>query len=73
MKVILGPKHVIPKWTCPLSPAACGTPVVTEMRGDSRATFDLAIAVHALAFELTLVTADRGFERLWLRRENWLA
>jgi predicted nucleic acid-binding protein len=35
--------------------------------------FDLAIAVHALAYGLTLVTADRAFERLRLPRENWLA
>jgi predicted nucleic acid-binding protein len=35
--------------------------------------FDLAIAVHAVAYGLTLVTADRAFERLRLRRENWLA
>ena len=34
--------------------------------------FDLAIAVHALAYGLTLVTADRAFERLKLSRENWL-
>jgi predicted nucleic acid-binding protein len=35
--------------------------------------FDLAIAVHAFAYDLTLVTADRAFERLRLRREDWLA
>ena len=35
--------------------------------------FDLAIAVHAVAYGLTLVTADRAFERLRIRRENWLA
>jgi predicted nucleic acid-binding protein len=34
--------------------------------------FDLAIAVHALAYGLTLVTAGRAFERLRLPRENWL-
>jgi predicted nucleic acid-binding protein len=34
---------------------------------------DLAIAVHALTYGLTLVTADRAFERLRLTRENWLA
>jgi predicted nucleic acid-binding protein len=35
--------------------------------------FDLATAVHALAYGLILVTADRAFERLRLTRENWLA
>lgn len=35
--------------------------------------FDLAIAVDALAYGPTLVTADRAVERLRLRRENWLA
>ena len=33
---------------------------------------DLAIAVHALVYGSTLVTADRGFDRLELSRENWL-
>lgn len=35
--------------------------------------FDLAIAVHALAYGLTLVAANRAFERFKLRRANWLA
>jgi predicted nucleic acid-binding protein len=35
--------------------------------------FDLAIAVHALAYGLTLVIAGRASERLKLRRENQLA
>ena len=34
---------------------------------------DLVIAMHAVAYGLTLVTADRAFERLRLRQENWLA
>lgn len=44
-----------------------------EKRGQRMSDFDLAIAVHALTFGLTLVTADRAFERLKLSRENWLA
>jgi tRNA(fMet)-specific endonuclease VapC len=44
-----------------------------EKAGQRMSDFDLAIAVHALAYGLTLVTADRAFERLKLRRENWLA
>ena len=34
--------------------------------------FDLAIAAHALAYDLTIVTADHAFSRLRVRRENWL-
>ena len=44
-----------------------------ERAGNQMSDFDLAIAVHAVAYGLTLVTADRAFERLQLRRENWLA
>ena len=44
-----------------------------ERAGRRMSDFDLAIAVHAVAYGLTLVTADRAFERLRLRRENWLA
>ena len=44
-----------------------------ERTGNRMSDFDLAIAVHAVAYGLTLVTADRAFERLRLRRENWLA
>jgi tRNA(fMet)-specific endonuclease VapC len=43
-----------------------------EKAGRRMSDFDLAIAVHALAYGLTLVTADRAFERLRLSRENWL-
>lgn len=44
-----------------------------EKVGQRMSDFDLAIAVHALTYGLTVVTADRGFERLKLSRENWLA
>lgn len=44
-----------------------------EKAGRRMSDFDLAIGVHALAYGLTLVTADRAFERLRLPRENWLA
>lgn len=43
-----------------------------EKVGRRMRDFDLAIAVHALAYGLTLVTADRAFGRLKLSRENWL-
>ncbi|MBY0398757.1 PIN domain-containing protein [Myxococcota bacterium] len=44
-----------------------------ERAGRRMSDFDLAIAAHALAYDLTLVAADRAFERLKLSRENWLA
>ncbi len=44
-----------------------------EKAGRRMSDFDLAIGVHAMAYGLTLVTADRAFERLALRRESWLA
>jgi tRNA(fMet)-specific endonuclease VapC len=43
-----------------------------EKGGRRTSDFDLAIGVHALAYGLTLVTADRRFEPLNLRRESWL-
>lgn len=43
-----------------------------ERAGRRMSDFDLVIAVHALAYGLTLVTADRAFERLKLSCENWL-
>jgi tRNA(fMet)-specific endonuclease VapC len=43
-----------------------------ERRGRRMSDFDLAIAAHAIAFDLIVVTADPAFERLRLRRENWL-
>ncbi len=43
-----------------------------EKAGRRMSDFDLAIGVHALAYGLTLVTADRAFERLRLSRENWM-
>lgn len=43
-----------------------------EKAGRRMSDFDLAIAVHALAHDLILVTADRAFERIKLSRENWL-
>jgi len=44
-----------------------------EPTGKRISDFDLAIAVHAVAYGLTLVTEGRAFERLQLPRENWLA
>jgi tRNA(fMet)-specific endonuclease VapC len=44
-----------------------------EKAGRRTSDLELATAVHALAHDLTPVTADRAFERLRLPRENWRA
>jgi tRNA(fMet)-specific endonuclease VapC len=44
-----------------------------ERSGDRISVFDLAVAAHAMALDLVVVTADRAFERVRVRRENWLA
>lgn len=41
-------------------------------RGRTMSDFDLAIAAHAIAFRLIVVTADAALGRLGIRRENWL-
>ena len=43
-----------------------------ERAGMRMSDFDLAIAAHAIALGLIVVTADAAFERLGIRRENWL-
>ena len=43
-----------------------------ERAGMRISDFDLAIAAHAIALGLIVVTADAAFERLGIRRENWL-
>lgn len=43
-----------------------------EKAGRRMSDFDLAIAAHAMTYELTLVTADRAFDRLKVSLENWL-
>ncbi len=43
-----------------------------ERAGMRMSDFDLAIAAHAIALGLIVVTADSAFERLGIRRENWL-
>jgi tRNA(fMet)-specific endonuclease VapC len=43
-----------------------------ERAGRRMSDFDLAIAAHAIAHRLIVVTADEGFDRLGISRENWL-
>jgi tRNA(fMet)-specific endonuclease VapC len=40
-------------------------------RGLPMSDFDLAIAAHAIALDLIVVTADAAFARLGIRRESW--
>jgi tRNA(fMet)-specific endonuclease VapC len=43
-----------------------------ERSGTRISDFDLAIAAHAIALDLIVVTADAAFEYAGVHRENWL-
>ena len=43
-----------------------------ERSGMRMSDFDLAIAAHAIAHGMILVTSDAAFDRLGIRLENWL-
>ena len=68
----IGPELIRVPWSDEVSRRFGERKARLEKAGQRMSDFDLAIAVHALAYGLTLVTAERGFERLKLRRENWL-
>jgi len=59
-------------WDDPVSRAFGERKAHLERSGRRMSDFDLAIAAHAIAFGLIVVTADAAFERLGIRRENWL-
>lgn len=69
----IGPELVRLPWSDEVSRRFGERKARLEKAGRRMSDFDLAIAVHALAYGLTLVTADRAFDRLRLPRENWLA
>ncbi len=69
----IGPELIRLPWSDEVSRRFGERKARLEKAGRRLSDFDLAIAVHALAYGLTLVSADRAFERLRLRRENWLA
>ncbi len=69
----IGPELIRLPWSDEVSRRFGERKARLEKAGRRLSDFDLAIAVHALAYGLTLVTADRAFERLRLPRENWLA
>jgi tRNA(fMet)-specific endonuclease VapC len=43
-----------------------------ERSGTRMSDFDLAVAAHAIAHGLIVVTSDAAFDRLGIRREDWL-
>jgi tRNA(fMet)-specific endonuclease VapC len=69
----IGPELIRLPWDDEVSRRFGDRKARLERAGRRMSDFDLAIAVHALAYDLTLVTADQAFGRLRLRRENWLA
>ena len=69
----IGPELIRLPWSDEVSRRFGERKALLEKAGRRMSDFDLAIAVHALAYGLTLITADRAFERLRLARESWLA
>ena len=69
----IGPELIRLPWSDEVSRRFGERKARLEKAGRRMSDIDLAIAVHALAYGLTLVTADRAFDRLRLPRENWLA
>jgi tRNA(fMet)-specific endonuclease VapC len=59
-------------WDDPVSRVFGERKARLERSGKRMSDFDLAIAAHAIAFGLIVVTADAAFERLGISRENWL-
>jgi len=69
----IGPELIRLPWDDQVSRAFGERKARLERRGKRMSDFDLAISAHAIAFGLIVVTADAAFERLGIRRENWLA
>lgn len=68
----IGPELIRLPWDDVVSRAFGERKARLERAGHRMSDFDLAIASHALAFGLIVVTADTAFERLGLRPESWL-
>jgi tRNA(fMet)-specific endonuclease VapC len=69
----IGPELIRLPWDDPVSRAFGERKARLERSGRRMSDFDLAIASHAIAYGLIIVTADAAFDRLRIRRENWLA
>jgi predicted nucleic acid-binding protein len=68
----IGPELIRLQWDDDVSRVMGERKARLEKVGKRMSDFDLAIAAHAIVYELIVVTADRAFERLRIRRENWL-
>lgn len=68
----IGPELIRLPWDDAVSRAFGVHKARLARRGRPMSDFDLAIAAHAIAFRLIVVTADASFGRLGIRRENWL-
>ena len=73
VEAVLGEIEILP-YEAPASLAYAETRTLLERRGRPIGATDLFIAAHALALDLTLVTANiREFSRVeGLKVENWM-
>jgi len=69
----IGPELIRLPWDDQVSRVFGERKARLERAGKRMSDFDLAIAAHAIAQGLIVVTTDDGFERLGIRRENWLS
>jgi tRNA(fMet)-specific endonuclease VapC len=69
---VVGPELIRLPWDDQVSRAFGERKARLERAGSRMSDFDLAIAAHAIAHGAIVVTADEGFDRLGIRRENWL-
>ena len=67
----IGPELIRLPWDDQVSRVFGERKARLERAGKRMSDFDLAIAAHAIAHDLIIVTADGSFERLGIRRENW--
>ena len=70
---VISPELIRLPWDDQISRAFGERKARLEKAGNRMSDFDLAIAAHAIALGAIIVTADEGFDRLGIRRENWVA
>jgi tRNA(fMet)-specific endonuclease VapC len=68
----IGPELIRVPWDEAVSRAFGERKARLGRHGRRMSDFDLAIAAHAIAHGLIVVSADAAFERLGIRREDWL-
>lgn len=69
---IVGEELVRLPWTDEVSRVFGERKAQLERRGNRISDFDLVIAAHAIALDLTVVTSGVAFARLRIRRANWI-